>query len=234
MNKTPKKPTFALTGVVGVFLLLAFIAFFGGRLVLKISGLTELTGSLFFLSRMLFWAILVLLYFYAIRVEKKPFLLWPERPANLLFYIGSVFALLLIVYIGSVVIIVILHGFVHQETSSKLLEYVRLFKHNMPLLIFTALTAGVTEELIFRGYIQPRIEAASNSPALAIIITSFLFGILHSPYGTILQFIVPIFIGVIFSVFYSKYRNINILILCHFLFDILSLLQQTMHQPKGG
>jgi membrane protease YdiL (CAAX protease family) len=123
--------------------------------------------------------------------------------------------------------------FHHEETSSKLLEYVGLFKNNVPLLIFTALTAGVTEELIFRGYMQPRLEKAFNSPVLAIIITSFLFALLHAAYGTVTQFLVPWFIGALFSIFYSKYRNIKILILCHFLVDMLSLLALTFHQSKG-
>lgn len=233
MYTTPKKPATALLGVIGVFILLVVIAFCGRTFLLKVSGLSEMTGKLFFLSRMMFWVVLVLLYLYATLIEKSPFLLYTDRPAKPLFYIGSIVALIIIILIGSSIIVAIVHGFVHQETSRKLLEYVGLFKNNMPLLILTALTAGVTEELIFRGYIQPRIETASNSPVLAIIITSLLFGILHSPYGTIIQVLDPIFIGVIFSVYYRKYRNIKILILCHFLFDVFSLFAQLMLHSKG-
>jgi membrane protease YdiL (CAAX protease family) len=232
MNNTPKKPAVALLGVAGVFLLLFVIAFYGRGFLLSVSGQTKITGSLFFLSRILFWVVLVLLYLYARRIEKSPFLLWSERPARPLFNFGASFAILSIILIGSLIIGGIVHGVTHQETSAKLLEYIALFKNNIPLLIFTALTAGVTEELIFRGYIQPRIEAASNNPALAIIITSLLFGFLHSPYGTINQILTPIYIGAIFSVFYRKYRNIKLLIICHFLFDLVSLLLQVMFQAK--
>jgi membrane protease YdiL (CAAX protease family) len=167
------------------------------------------------------------------RIEKQPLLLWPEHRYKPLFYVGSIFVCLIIIAIGSGILTFIVARFHQEETSPKLLEYVRLMKNNTPLLIFTALTAGVTEELIFRGYMQPRLEKAFNSPVPAIIITSFLFAALHTSYGTLIQFLVPLFIGVLFSVFYSKYRNIKILILCHFLVDTLSLLALTLHQSKG-
>jgi uncharacterized protein len=233
MTTIPQKPTASLIGIVGVYLLLALIVYYSGPFLLTISGLTRINGWIFFQTRILIWASLILLYLYATRVEKKPFLLWPEQRYKPLFYAGSIFACLIIIAVGSGILMSIVARFHHEGTSPKLLEYAGLFKNNIPLLIFTALTAGVTEELIFRGYMQPRLEKAFNSPVIAIIITSFLFGALHSSYGTLFQLLTPIFIGALFSVFYSKYRNIKILILCHFLVDILSLLAVTFHQSKG-
>jgi len=233
MTTTPKKPAASLIGVAGAYLLLALIVYCAGPFLLTISGSSGINGWLFFQTRILIWAVLALLYLYAMRIEKQPLLLWPEHRYKPLFYVGSIFVCLIIIAIGSGILTFIVARFHQEETSPKLLEYVRLMKNNTPLLIFTALTAGVTEELIFRGYMQPRLEKAFNSPVPAIIITSFLFAALHTSYGTLIQFLVPLFIGVLFSVFYSKYRNIKILILCHFLVDTLSLLALTLHQSKG-
>jgi hypothetical protein len=233
MTTTPKKPAASLIGVAGVYLLLALIVFYGGPLLLTISRSAGTNGWLFFQTRIMIWAVLALLYLYATRVEKQPFLPWPDKKYKPLFYAGSTFILLVIIFIAAGIIKVILLGFIHEQISHKLLEYAGFFKHNIPLLIFTALTAGVTEELIFRGYMQPRLEKAFNSPVIAVIITAFLFGVLHSPYGTLIQFLNPLFIGALFSVFYWKYRNIKILILCHFLVDILSLLAVTFYHSKG-
>jgi len=230
---TPPKPATSLIGIVGVYLLLALIVYCGGPFLLTISGLSRVNGWIFFQSRLMIWTALALLYLYAARVEKQPFLTWPDKKYKPLFYIGSLFILLVIILIASGIIKGVLLRFSHEETSPKLLEYAGLFKNNIPLLIFTALTAGVTEELIFRGYMQPRLEKAFNSPVLAIIITAFLFGALHTSYGTVFQFLVPVFIGALFSAFYSKYRNLKILILCHFLVDILSLLAITFYHSKG-
>ena len=233
MTTTPKKPAASLIGVAGAYLLLALIVYCAGPFLLTISGSSGINGWLFFQTRILIWVVLALLYLYAMRIEKQPLLLWPEHRYKPLFYVGSIFVCLIIIAIGSGILTFIVARFHQEETSPKLLEYVRLMKNNTPLLIFTALTAGVTEELIFRGYMQPRLEKAFNSPVPAIIITSFLFAALHTSYGTLIQFLVPLFIGVLFSVFSSKYRNIKILILCHFLVDTLSLLALTLHQSKG-
>jgi membrane protease YdiL (CAAX protease family) len=35
---------------------------------------------------------------------------------------------------------------------------VQVLKKNRLLLVFTCLTAGITEEIIFRGYLLPRLE----------------------------------------------------------------------------
>lgn len=91
-------------------------------------------------------------------------------------------------------------------------------------MVFTALTAGVTEEFIFRGYLQPRLTVIFKNPYAAIILSSLLFGLLHFKYGTLANVIGPIFIGLIFSLYYWKYRNLTVLILCHFLWDLISLL----------
>ncbi len=99
-----------------------------------------------------------------------------------------------------------------------------ILRANMPLLIFTALTAGVVEELIMRGYIQPRLEIIFKNPYAAIIVSSLLFGLLHYKYGTIANVIGPVFIGFVFAIYYWKFRNIKVIIICHFLWDVASLL----------
>ena len=112
----------------------------------------------------------------------------------------------------------------HEKVSDKLLQLSSIFKNNYFLIVFTCLTAGVIEELLMRAYIQPRIEKIYNSPVLGITVSALLFGILHSSYGTIGQVVVPFFIGIVFAVFYKKYSNIKILIICHFMFDFISLM----------
>jgi membrane protease YdiL (CAAX protease family) len=40
------------------------------------------------------------------------------------------------------------------------------------LLVFTCLTAGITEEIIFRGYLLPRLEILLKNKNLSVIISS--------------------------------------------------------------
>jgi membrane protease YdiL (CAAX protease family) len=120
-----------------------------------------------------------------------------------------------------------------EKVSERLLEFKILFKNNYLLIIFTCLTAGIIEELLMRAYIQPRIEKIYNSPALGIIVSALLFAILHSTYGTIAQVVGPFFIGIVFALFYKKYSNIKILIICHFMFDFISMMLMNLVDFKN-
>lgn len=211
--------------IIGVLLIsfsLFIICSFGPPLLLLISGLPKMNGLIHFLSRLLIWGSLVFLFFYTHYFEKQKLLIWTEKKYSLLFYILSIIIIYLITKIVGIAIQTILNASNFNQTSSKTLGFVELFKTNIPLLMFSVLTAAVVEELVFRGYIQPRLEAIFKSPALAILISSLIFGIMHLSYGTLGQFLSPFSIGIICSWFYWKYRNLKILILFHFLFDMFS------------
>lgn len=53
--------------------------------------------------------------------------------------------------------------------------------------LFMMLTAGFTEEFMFRGFLQTRLERLIRSRWLAVIPTSLLFGIYHLPYAYLYQ-----------------------------------------------
>lgn len=105
----------------------------------------------------------------------------------------------------------------------------------MPLFI-----AAIPEELFFRGYLQTRLEKKWNRLS-AIMVTNLLFAAWHLPsryllsagaegqagdWGqVILHTGLPVFIvGVIFSVHWSRARNIVLLVLTHWAIDILPSL----------
>ena len=54
----------------------------------------------------------------------------------------------------------------------------------LPLtFVLMMLTAGFTEEFLFRGFLQTRLEKLLRSRWLAVIPTSLLFGVYHLPYA---------------------------------------------------
>lgn len=221
-NQTSRQKT-----VIGIFFSLFLLcAYFLFTPLLKNTPLSKET--LFLISRALIWVCVLLLYIYARQFEKQKFLLWEEREYDLLFYIKSYLGITLSI-IGGLLIIGMLIALSGSNVESKrLLEIVQLLKHNTFLLVFTCFTAGVTEELIFRGYLLPRLALFFKKSYVTIGISSVLFGLLHFSYGTIIQIIAPIFIGAVFAVHYYKYRNIKIIILCHFLWDLIQLLIKTV------
>ncbi|WP_106918273.1 CPBP family intramembrane glutamic endopeptidase [Chryseobacterium aurantiacum] len=211
-------------GILLTFILLAAVMLYIFPVIRMFTGIKSITANSFFLSRLAIWSVLLIVFLYSYFFEKGSFLLKDEKKYSLGFYIKAVICLYLICAIGGAFINASLQFLLQEKISNKLLQLTSIFKNNYFLIILTCLTAGIVEEFLMRGYIQPRIEKIYSSPLLGVVVSALLFGILHSTYGTIGQVVVPFFIGAIFAMFYKKYSNIKILIICHFMFDFISLM----------
>jgi uncharacterized protein len=179
----------------------------------------------FWIGRIAIWICLLLVFLYANQIENQKFLLWNEQQLSILEYVKSFFKIIASIIIGALLIRLLLYllgG--NVEENPKLKEIVAVLKTNYPLLIFTCLTAGITEELIFRGYLMPRLQLFFKNNYASIVISSLLFGLMHIGYGTIFQVLGPMMIGLVFAIHYKKFRNIKILIFCHFFWDLMSLM----------
>lgn len=180
-----------------------------------------------FYSRLIFWAECVLLMFYAVRVERQPFLLWDNKSANLGFFLVSIVALYLLSWVCNIISVVPRLLGVHENHEA--FKRMALFFMQRPwLLFFTVLTAGVTEELIFRAYILTRLAHLISNKYLPVIISALLFSAMHYGYGNLGELIFTFLIGILFGAYYQKYRNIQVLIVVHFMIDIINM-SITMH-----
>jgi membrane protease YdiL (CAAX protease family) len=134
-----------------------------------------------FLSRLLMWGTLPLLYLYAVKVEDRPFLLWTEKARNVWFYIAAIAVLFFLTYCGVMIsAIPRLLGFHDNYTIMK--HWNEQLKHDKPMIVFVCLTAGFTEELLIRGYVLPRLCLLFRSAYMPIIISSLIFSLLHLGY----------------------------------------------------
>lgn len=219
-------------GIILTFALLALAMLYSIPLINTITGSKHISAYVFFYSRIVLWLILSLIFLYNQVFEKGSFLLWKEKKYSFPFYIGAIVSLYFICAIGGAFINAAIMALHPEQISSKLIQLQGLFKNNYLLIIAVCLTAGFVEELLMRGYIQPRVEKIYNSPVLGIIFSAVLFGILHSTYGTIGQVAIPFFIGVVFAMFYKLYSNIKILIICHFMYDFISLMMMNFIDIK--
>ncbi|HLO81182.1 MAG TPA: type II CAAX endopeptidase family protein [Chitinophagaceae bacterium] len=108
-------------------------------------------------------------------------------------------------------------------------------------------TAGIPEELFFRGYLQTRLEKKWNR-LFAILLTSILFMAWHLPSRyllsrgiegqaghfdqVLLQTGLPVFIiSLIFGFHWSRYRNIVLLVLTHWAVDVLPSVSSFLKIP---
>lgn len=175
-------------------------------------------------SRLAFWLAVVLLVVYSRKIEKQPLMLWEEKRYPARHYLVSVFLTLLTVFAVVIVVSVIAMMLPLGRQSEVAQAFIPVFREHYVVLVFTAITAGITEELMFRAYLIPRLQLVVKNAYVSVILSSVFFGLLHFGYGTALNVIGPILIGLIFGVHYVKYRNIKILMIAHFLWDYFILM----------
>ncbi len=175
-----------------------------------------------FYSRFFYWGTVLILLFYAWRVERQPLLIWKESKPTIGFFLLSVLVLYLL-FIAAAIVSAIPMLFGIRENNAVVKMIAQLLKGHPLFLFFIALTAGVTEEFIFRGYVLIRLSQLFKKPSIPVIVSSLLFSALHYKYNSLRELIFAFLIGVIFSVYYLKYRNIKAIMLTHFLIDFISM-----------
>ncbi|WP_292485230.1 CPBP family intramembrane glutamic endopeptidase [Methanohalobium sp.] len=84
---------------------------------------------------------------------------------------------------------------------------------------------GLVEELIFRSILQTRLEE-SFGLLPALLVSSFLFGIMHSGYGTLYEILFTSVAGLIMGYMFQKTRSLPVVAITHgtvniFLFGII-------------
>lgn len=88
-------------------------------------------------------------------------------------------------------------------------------------LAIMALLPAIGEELFFRGSLQKALLRLTNTPWLAILITSVVFALLHGTFFKIL----PIFmLGLVLGIVYYFTRNLWYTILIHFFNNAFAVL----------
>ena len=99
----------------------------------------------------------------------------------------------------------------------------RLYVLSWSDLFILSVIAGVSEEVLFRGVVQPWIEQSWGMLA-GLLISSAIFGLVHAvtPLYAVLAGLVSVYLG--FSLDYGGSRNLLTPILIHGLYDFFAFL----------
>jgi membrane protease YdiL (CAAX protease family) len=92
-----------------------------------------------------------------------------------------------------------------------------------PVLVLSAAQNGILEEVIVVGYLLSRLEKLGVNPAAAIAISAVIRGSYHL-YQGIGAFFGNAAMGVIFGLFYYRYRRVTPLIIAHTLIDAVTFI----------
>ena len=186
----------------------------------------------FIISRFLIWAVLGLVFLYARQAEVQKFLLWDEKPYPTSFYFKSVGALYLMIIVSGIIAKIPYWMGLH-ENKDVIYRMVTVMKEYPILTVFTSFTAAVTEEFIFRGYMISRLSLFFRSKYPPIIISAVLFSIVHLGYKNVGEIIFTLMFGIITGYYYQQYRNIKVLMIFHFVVDMIATLSLMHHkQPE--
>ncbi|MBE0470261.1 MAG: CPBP family intramembrane metalloprotease [Methyloprofundus sp.] len=120
-----------------------------------------------------------------------------------------------------------------NQTQSDALEKIRkvlhdtlgpsLIKHHWTDLFVLAAIAGISEEILFRGVIQPWLENSWGMLA-GLLISSLIFGLIHAV--TLLYFIMATAVSVYLGMYldYDNTRNLLAPIIIHGLYDFFAFM----------
>ena len=124
----------------------------------------------------------------------------------------------------------ILAGLIFAEAEYSIIQTSPLIPDLSPvnLLLLTIImifVVGLTEEFIFRGIIQTRLEE-SLGPAGGILLASLLFGIMHSSYGTPYEMAYTFLAGGVLGYFFYRTKSLSLVVMIHgfiniFLFGLI-------------
>jgi membrane protease YdiL (CAAX protease family) len=89
------------------------------------------------------------------------------------------------------------------------------------LWMVTSFTAGVTEEIIFRGYLQKQFTAWTRSVALGVLLSAVIFGAAHIYQGWKGVVILTVF-GLLFGILAEKRKSLRPAMMAHVWHDILA------------
>jgi membrane protease YdiL (CAAX protease family) len=97
---------------------------------------------------------------------------------------------------------------------------------SMPVwfLLFAALTGGVVEEVLFRGYVIERLQSITGNYCLAGLISTTVVALLHLPmwgWGPVATFFVS---GAVLTVFYIFTRDLAACMIVHTITDAVGFI----------
>lgn len=112
-----------------------------------------------------------------------------------------------------------------QQIKHTLLETLApsMYRYHWTDLFILGAIAGITEEILFRGVVQPWLEATWGMTS-GLIASSIIFGLVHAvtPLYALLATLVGIYLGL--SMDYGGQRNLLNPIIIHGLYDFLAFL----------
>ncbi len=120
--------------------------------------------------------------------------------------------------LGSNIVLALLGRLLHATPNQTIRNLLPQGGFEVALYLLLSLTAGICEEIIFRGYLQTQFAALTRSAAAALVIQGIVFGIAHGYQGPKYMFIIAVY-GCLFGLLAQWRQSLRPGINAHFLQD---------------
>ena len=165
------------------------------------------------------WLLLLCIILWIYFVEKQTIVSigWKKITRKTIFA-GLGLGLILFILFGIITTVIQLIGLELNQEMAELFA-----SQPLPILILIALRAGVVEEVLYRGYAFERINDLTKSKFLAGLVPLIIFTLAHLTWGV--GHLAFVFIaGGLFTLLYAKKRNLALVIIAHFIVDVIALV----------
>lgn len=172
-----------------------------------------------FLHEVAMWLLLPLILLWVFRLEKRKLgsIGW-KKVSVYMVMAGTGLGVVLFIIFGISTTVIQSLGLELNQEMAKLIS-----SQSVPFLILLAVRAAVVEEVLFRGYAFERVNEITNSRILAGLLPLIVFTLAHISWGA--GHLVFVFIaGGLFTIIYSATRNLALVIIAHFVTDILAIV----------
>jgi hypothetical protein len=121
--------------------------------------------------------------------------------------------------------------FIHSDVNKVLQNMLPHTGLETVVYLLLALTAGICEEMIFRGYLQRQFTIWTGSAAVGVVLQGIVFGVAHAYQGPGMVIVISVF-GCLFGVLAWWRRSLRPGMAAHFLQDAIGGLVLARFVPK--
>jgi membrane protease YdiL (CAAX protease family) len=145
--------------------------------------------------------------------------------------LGIALAYLLVAQIILGAATAIVGHFIHSDVNKALQNLLPHTGLETAVYLCLAMTAGICEEMIFRGYMQRQFTVWTGSAAVGIALQGILFGIAHAYQGPAMVIVIAVY-GCMFGVLTWWRKSLRPGMAAHFLQDAIGGLALARFMPK--
>lgn len=185
----------------------------------EFAGISHLIGN-----EAIWWAYIAAVLLYVLKVERLPLRSIGFKSPGLRGVLTGIAAGVLVVVVLALMYLYVLPALHLSDHIASTRNAAELMSTPLWWRVISSVRAGVSEEVLFRGYAMERIEALSGSRIVAVLVSCGIFTIDHVwAWGWSHLSIVALG-GLLFSLLYLWRRNLWVNIIAHFIVDAVSVM----------